>query len=98
MCQYELGPFHRVVGWVNLSVVAFCYLGWYRHERQQGAPGPDRPYWQRLRTAGLREKVRGQVQRADLAEVLRLPGTAAGPERLRALLDRISDDPAATAA
>jgi hypothetical protein len=98
MCQYKLGPFQRVVGWVNLSVVAFCYLEWYRQQKQQEAPGPDQPYWQRLRTAGLKEKVRGQVQRADLEEVLRLAGTAAGQERLQAVLDRISDDPAATAA
>ena len=53
MCQYKLGPFERVVGWVNLSVVAYCYLEWYRQQKQQEATGKDKPYWQRLRTALL---------------------------------------------
>ena len=66
MCQYKLGPFARVVGWVNLAMVAFCYLEWYRWQQQQEATGKDKPFWQRLRTAGLKEKVRQQVQRAEL--------------------------------
>ncbi len=40
MCaEYKLGPFARVVGWVNLSVVSICYLEWYRWQQQQEATG-----------------------------------------------------------
>ena len=74
MCQYKLGPFRRVEGWVNLSVVAFCYLEWYRWGKQQEANGKDKPFWQRLRTAGLKEKIRQQVQRAEIETLLALAG------------------------
>src|SRR6185437_13598955 len=72
MCQYKLGPFCRVMGWVNLSVVAFCYLEWTRWQSQQEAKGQDKPFWQRLRTAGLKEKIRQQVQRAEIESLLAL--------------------------
>jgi hypothetical protein len=98
VCQYKLGPFHRVVGWVDLSVLAYCYLGWTRWQQEQQAKGKDKPYWQTVRTHDLKEKVRKQVQRADIEEMLRLAGTAEGQGRLKALLDSTCDDPAATAA
>jgi hypothetical protein len=98
MCQYKLGVFTRVVGWVSLSVVAYCYLEWYRWQKQQEATGKDQPYWRRLRTAGLKEKARQQVQRAELEEVLRLAASDTGQQRLTDLFDRICDDPAHTAA
>jgi hypothetical protein len=97
MCQYKLGPFQRVKGWVSLSVVAFCYLEWYRRDKQAEAQGKDKPFWQRLRTAGLKEKLRQRVQRAEIEKLLDLAGTAAGQERLRSLLDRICEDPVAAA-
>jgi hypothetical protein len=88
MCQYKLGPFRRVVGWVNSSVAAFCYLEWYRWQQQQAAAPRDKPFWQRLRTAGLKEKVRQQVQRAELEALLRVAGSEHGRERLNDLLER----------
>ena len=99
MCEYKFGPFARVEGWVNLSVVAFCYLEWYRRQQEEGAKGDDKPFWQRLRTAGLKEHVRRQVLRADIEALLRLAAQgsdAAG--HLQSLLDKISEGPAAGAA
>ncbi len=98
MCQYKLGPFARVVGWVTLSVVCFCYLEWYRWHKQKEARGKEKQFWQRLRAAGLKEKVRQQVQRADLEALLGLAGADDGQQRLRALLDKIGGDPPAAAA
>jgi hypothetical protein len=102
MCQYKLGtgPFRRVEGWVHLSVLAFCYLEWYRHQRQQTASGKDKPFWQRLRTAGLKEKVRQHVQHADIEALLRLAQTDDGQQHLTELLDRLyaNDAPATFAA
>ncbi len=97
MCQYKLGPFARVVGWVNLSVVSFCYLEWYRWQQQQEATGKDKPFWQRLRTAGLKEKVRQQVQRAELEALLCLAAADDGQQRLRSLLDKMGSAPAVAA-
>jgi hypothetical protein len=97
MCQYKLatGPFGRVEGWVGLCAVAFCYLEWYRRRRQEQAAAKDKAFWRRLRTAGLKEQVRRQAQRADLEQVLRLAGTPEGQEQLRDLLHRVCEEPAA---
>jgi hypothetical protein len=85
LCQYKLatGPFARVLGWVNLSVVAFCYLEWYRYQKQQEALGKDKPFWQRLRCAGLKEKVRQEVQRADIEALLRHAAADDAQQHLR---------------
>src|SRR5262245_4982109 len=99
MCQYKLGtgPFRRVEGWVGLCALAFCYLEWYRR-RQAEAGGKDRAFWRRLRTAGLKERVRRRAQRADIEQLLRLAGTPQGEERVRDLLHRVCQEPADTAA
>ena len=88
----------RVLGWVTLSVVSFCYLEWYRWHKQKEARGKEKQFWQRLRAAGLKEKVRRQVQRAELEALLGLAGADDGQQRLRALLDKIGGDPPAAAA
>jgi hypothetical protein len=98
MCQYKLGLFARVVGWVNLSLVAFCYLEWYRRRQQDKAKGTDQSYWRSLRTTGLKERIGQQVQRADLEEVLRLAATTEGQQRLTALLEMVCKDQAAAVA
>jgi hypothetical protein len=98
MCQYKLGNFDCVEGWVHLSVVAFCYLEWTRWRKQQQANGKDKPFWQRLRTAGLKEKIRQQVLRAEIESLLRLTTNEEGRDCLTCLLDKICDDPDASAA
>jgi hypothetical protein len=98
MCQYQTRSFRKVDGWVRLSVLAFCYLEWYRWQKQQQASKKDQPFWQRLRSAGLKAKVRQQVLRADIEALLELAATDTGPQKLKALLDRISDDPLTDAA
>ena len=90
MCQYKLatGPFARVVGWVTLSVVAFCYLEWYRQQQRQEAAGTDKPFWQRLRCSGLKNKVRQEVLRADIEALLRIASAGDAEKRLSVLLKR----------
>jgi len=98
MCQYKTGLFARVVGWVNLNLVAFCYLEGYRRQRQAQAKGSEQPLWRGLRTAGLKEQIRQQVQRADLEEMLRLAATAEGQQRLAGLLEKMGKERAPAAA
>ena len=50
-----------------------------------------------MRTHDLKEKVRQQVQRGDIEEMLRLAGTEEGQTVLRALLGQIGGDPAVAA-
>jgi hypothetical protein len=96
--DYKLGRFASVVNWVNLSVLAYCYLEWTRWQHEQHGKGRDRPLWQHLRTHDLKEKVRHQVQRADIEEMLRLSTTAEGQQALKGLLDMICDDSVEAAA
>jgi hypothetical protein len=100
MCQYKLttGPFQRVVGWVSLSLVAFCYLEWYKRQKENESSGKEQTFWERLRTHDLKDQIRRQVLRADLEEVLRRGCTEDGRHSLTALLNLICDDPAAIAA
>jgi hypothetical protein len=93
MCQYKLGRFVRVLGWVRLSVTAFCYLEWYRAQQVSSAAKSDQPFWQRLRAAGLKEKIRQQVLRADLEALLRLAATDGGTQQLNDLLERLCHEP-----
>lgn len=100
LCQYKLGsgPFRRVVGWVDVCLVSFCYLEWYRYQRQQQAVGTDKPLWQRLRCSGLKGKVRQEVVRADMEALLRLATDVGGQAQLMTLLDRVCAQPSACAA
>lgn len=100
MCQYRLttGQFSRVVGWVSLSVAAFCYLEWYRHTREAESKGKESEAWRRMRSGGLKTQIRYQVQRAELESVLRLAAQEGGRERLSALLQKSSRIPSASAA
>jgi hypothetical protein len=73
------------------TFVAFCYLEWYRRQKEQEAKGEDQPFWQRLRTHDLRERLRQQVLRIDLEEALRLARTGDGQQLLTAVLERLCD-------
>lgn len=97
MCQYQFGPFARVVGGINLNVICCCYLEGSRWRKHKEVRGQEKGWWQRLRTAGLKEQVRPQVQHADLETPLRLAAADDGKQRLNALLDKVTGDPPATA-
>jgi hypothetical protein len=95
MCQYKLGPFKRVEGWVNLAVLSFGYLEWFRSRRLKHASQKEQGYWRRARTHALREKRRQEVERADIHMLLRLANSKRGKKRLNDLLKAGYDDPAA---
>ena len=95
LCQYKLGPFERVVGWVNLCVLSFCYLEWYRWRGLQQGDARQQDYWRRARTHGLRAQLRQEVEQADVEELLRLANLQRGRKRLTDLLKAGYDDPAA---
>jgi Transposase DDE domain len=95
MCQYKTRPFERVVGWVNLCVLSFCYLEWYRWRKLQQAGAKEREYWLRARSHDLRTQLRRQVEKADVEELLRLANLRRGKKRLNDLLKVGYDDPTA---
>jgi hypothetical protein len=93
MCQYRSGKFRRVQGWVSLSVLAFCYLEWFRAERLGGASEKERPYWLSARVHALRQQLRKEVEKADIQGLLHLAASE-GIDAVTALLDAAYDDPA----
>jgi hypothetical protein len=95
MCQYKSRPFARVVGWVSLAVLSYCYLEWFRRQKEGQADGKQRQYWQRARTHELRKRLRQQVEESDVRKLLRLAGTRRGKKRLNDLLKNGYDDPVA---
>jgi hypothetical protein len=95
MCQYKTRHFSRVVGWVNLCVLSFCYLEWRRGQRLEKAGKQEQPYWLSARTHALRAQLRREVEEADIRELLRIARTARGKKRLNDLLKNGYDDPAA---
>jgi len=95
MCQYKMRPFQRVVAWVNLCVLSFCYLEWYRQRKLSRATAKEKEYWLRARAHDLRAQLRREVEKADVEELLRLANLRRGKKRLNDLLRNGYDDPAA---
>ena len=95
MCQYKTKDFARVVGWVNLCVLSFCYLEWTRGARLSRASKKERPYWRAARTHALRQQLRQQAEQADVRELIRIAAMKGGGKRLTDLLHAGYDDPAA---
>jgi hypothetical protein len=95
LCQYKSKRFERVVGWVDLVTLAFCYLEQRRGVRLRQAGKQEKPYWHKARTQALCAALRREVEQADVRRLLRLAGTARGKRRLSELLDSGYDDPAA---
>jgi len=93
MCQYRTGRFERVVGWVNLCVLSFCYLEHRRLACLDQAGKQERPYWLAARPHALRAAVRREAERADVLELIRCARSADGRRRLNELLQSGYDDP-----
>jgi Transposase DDE domain len=95
MCQYKSRPFSRVVAWVNLCVLSYCYLEWLRWRKGKQAQAKEKGFWQRARAHDLRTRLRQDVERNDVRKLLRLASTRRGKKRLNDLLKNGYDDPAA---
>jgi hypothetical protein len=94
LCPYKTKRFDRVVGWVNLCVLALCYLEHRRGVQLRKGGKQQRPYWHSARAQALRGPLRREVEQADIRQLLRLAGTARGKKRLTELLNSGYDDPA----
>jgi hypothetical protein len=93
MSQYQVRDFERVRGWVGLCVLAFCYLEHRRLELLAAGGEKERAYWLAARAQALRARLRQEVEREDLLELIRQAKDRAGRERLTALIEAGYDDP-----
>jgi hypothetical protein len=93
MSQYQVRDFQRVVGWVNLCVLSFCYLEHSRRQWLAAGGEKERGYWLSARAQALRARLRREVEKEDLLELIRQAKDRAGRKRLTALLAAGYDDP-----
>jgi len=88
LADYPLRKFREVEGWVNVCLLAFLYLEWYRVQmvqQSQGAPG-ERERWRRQRSHGLALAVQQDVERQDIEVILEMGQTKEGRTQLQHLL------------
>jgi Transposase DDE domain len=83
--QYRFRRFAHVERWVELCVLTFLYLEWYRLQRlrQRRLRAADRRWWRSQRSHGLVLAIRQEVEEDDLKAILRLAGTKTGLRKLR---------------
>jgi len=86
--QYRFEKFTCVERWVEMCLVTFLYLEWYRAKRRKRRwqPAKEKRWWLAQRTHGLAMAVRQAVDRHDLSTMARLTETKAGLRKLRAIL------------
>ena len=86
--QYRFRRFRQVENWVELCLLTFMYLEWYRAgqlaRRSQSAQA--RRWWSWQRTHGLRVAVRQQTERAELEKLSHWTATPTGLKKLKRVL------------
>jgi hypothetical protein len=80
LSDYRLRDFQEVEGWVQVCLVAFCYLEYYRLCHLGRAER--REWWFRQRTKGLVTQVLLDIEAADLCHVAAQMQTEEGRRRL----------------
>jgi hypothetical protein len=85
LCHYRFRQFERVERWVEVSLVTFLYLEWYRASElvRPDLSEKERQWWERQRTHGLCQAVRQGMERADLQYLAEGLKTSGGIRRLK---------------
>jgi len=83
--QYRFRKFEQVEGWLDMTLVTFLYLEWYRARqlKRKDLSKEERERWRRQRTHGLCMAMRQEAERADLEYVAEAVETNGGIRRLR---------------
>jgi hypothetical protein len=88
--HYRVAKFVQVKGWVELCLLAFCYLEWYRARQLLGGDLTDdqRRDWSCARAWRLCQLIRLRLHQEELERMYRWMSTPTGRRRLkRALRD-----------
>jgi hypothetical protein len=86
--QYRFRQFDKVERWVELCLIAFVYLEWYRAEKlsQRGLPDKEKRWWQWQRSHGLSIAVRNEIEERELIRLARFTRTQHGLKTLKKIL------------
>ena len=86
--QYQFRRFKKVERWVELCLVTFVYLEWYRAEKLacRRLSEKERRWWRWQRTHGLRMAVRQETEEQELGRMAKYSRTKAGMRKLKRIL------------
>lgn len=85
-CRFQ--RFEKVEAWVELCLVAFVYLEWYRAEKlaRRSLPPGRRKWWLWQRAHGLCVAVRQEAEEKELCRLANYSRTKSGLRRLKQIL------------
>lgn len=86
--QYRFRKFNKVERWVELCLVTFVYLEWYRAEKMasRDLSKEAKKWWQWQRTHGLRIAVRQETEEKELDRIAKYVSTKGGVRKLKKLM------------
>jgi hypothetical protein len=86
--QYRFREFEKVERWVELCLIAFVYLEWYRAEQFSRTTLTDkqRQWWRVQRAHGLCALVRQATEEKELEQLVEYTQTPSGMRKLKAIL------------
>ena len=90
MHQYRFRRFDAVRQWVELALLAFLYLEWYRARelRRRNLSPEHRRWWERQRTYGLCQAVRQLTERNEIRLLARQLTTPRGIRKIQRILEQ----------
>jgi hypothetical protein len=88
MHHYRFQRFEPVWRWVELALVTFLYLEWFRARelRRRDLSREQRRFWERQRTYGLCQAVRQLAERNELQMLARHLRTSRGVRKIQSIL------------
>jgi hypothetical protein len=86
--QYRVPKFVQVKGWVELCLLAFCYLEWYRARQllKGDLTEEQRRDWRSARSWRLCQLIRLHLQEEEIERMYRWSNTPSGRRRLKQVL------------
>jgi hypothetical protein len=86
--QYRFRKFEKVERWVELCLITFLYLEWYRAEQlaSRGLSDKQKRWWRWQRMHGLCVAVRQQAEETELERMAKYTRTKGGLRKLKRLL------------
>lgn len=83
--QYRFRRFEQVERWVQVCLLSFVYLEWYRAWtlRRRRLTDKERRWWQRQRSYGLCQAVRQEMEQEAVRDILQRTRTPGGLRALR---------------
>jgi len=86
--QYRFRKFQKVERWVELCLISFLYLEWYRARKlaRRDLSVPQKQWWRWQRTHGLCVAARQETEEKELDRLANYTKTKSGLRKLKKIL------------